>query len=186
METHLKDKNMYDVGDHVFVVRTRNSKIMVDCPVCYGDKSVIVILGNDEQVKVPCQYCKKGFNDPSGVVNSGYIEISEIVQTTITEVRKRQNYNELEITYSTPAGIYRPEQVSNTRKEAEKLGETRVEKFNKLADEKFAKKYKDHKSYSWNAGYYLNKADQSLKDHERYSKLAEIMNSKSHHRKDKS
>lgn len=57
------------LGQAVFLVRAGAwHQKHVPCPVCFGKRSVIVILGNETSETVLCDYCVKGFEGPSGTV----------------------------------------------------------------------------------------------------------------------
>jgi hypothetical protein len=43
---------------------------MVQCPICFGKKSVTLILGNGEHVPVECEGCGLGYNGPQGTIQA--------------------------------------------------------------------------------------------------------------------
>ena len=74
------------IGDRVWYARVRHEPVERQCPVCFGNLEVTVIMGNGEHVVTPCDCCGVGWNGPSGIV-SEYDYIVEARQITIAEVR---------------------------------------------------------------------------------------------------
>lgn len=59
----------FTIGQEVYhVVSGSYGQERETCPVCYGKRSVVVVLGNDEQVPVMCENCRSGCDPPSGTV----------------------------------------------------------------------------------------------------------------------
>jgi hypothetical protein len=77
---------MYKVGDVVWKASCYWGGEHVPCPVCFGDKVVIVVLGNKNRVLTECKCCKLGYCPPTGTVKS-YGYIARPVQHRVTEVR---------------------------------------------------------------------------------------------------
>lgn len=58
----------YSVGDEVYWVESSsNYQKSVPCPMCFGQRFVTIILGNDESEKIECGYCQKGYDRASGI-----------------------------------------------------------------------------------------------------------------------
>ena len=62
------NKPIYNLGDNVFWVRssTHYGK-EIQCPMCFGQKQVTIILGDDSRVESVCGYCAHGIYKASGV-----------------------------------------------------------------------------------------------------------------------
>jgi len=58
----------FEIGHTYFLPHHNPTQVSVPCPVCYGNKKVIVILGNGEHVYVECEGCGIGFEGPRGYV----------------------------------------------------------------------------------------------------------------------
>lgn len=58
----------FAIGDVKWLPAHQPRKVEVPCPVCFGQRSVVVTLGNGEQFTVPCDGCGLGFNGPQGTV----------------------------------------------------------------------------------------------------------------------
>jgi hypothetical protein len=59
----------FEIGEEVFYADAGpHTRSDVACPICFGKRSVKLILGNDEQVDVECDFCGHGFDGPRGTV----------------------------------------------------------------------------------------------------------------------
>lgn len=57
------------IGDTVYFCNGHHSEQReVTCPVCFGKLSVVVILGDETRVTIPCEYCGSVYSSPRGVV----------------------------------------------------------------------------------------------------------------------
>jgi len=166
----------YNVGDEVWYASYERREVRVPCPVCYGDKSVIVILGNGDEVQVECAYCQSGFNPPMGFVTE-YIQEPRAEFQVITNRRVVEEYGNEEISYySSHYGLY-PDRMFDTESEAmNKAIEMQI------ADEQYKlehPKQKNEKSYTWNAGYHMKNAASRRKEAEYHEAKAKICKAKS-------
>ena len=58
----------FEIGKTYWMPTLRPENIQVPCPICYGNKSVSLILGNGEQVVVECEGCGLGYEGARGFV----------------------------------------------------------------------------------------------------------------------
>jgi hypothetical protein len=56
----------FKVGEQAWFARWTPRKVTIACPVCFGNRSVTVILGDGTQVIAACRYCGAGFDGPQG------------------------------------------------------------------------------------------------------------------------
>ncbi len=54
---------MFNIGERVLHVRRRHSTRYVDCPDCFGQKYLTVILGDKSTVTIACDQCKSPGSD---------------------------------------------------------------------------------------------------------------------------
>jgi len=162
---------MYKVGDVVWYASFEQRKEKVPCPVCYGNKSVIVVLGNGDEVQVECGFCNRGYNPPSGYVTE-YVQLPRAEQMTITRRSIEEGSGGEKVEYaSTHYGLY-PERMFDTYEEALACADEMAEQ-DKIKKENNPK-YKNEKSYSWNAGYHMKSAEKCRKEviyHEEKAKI---------------
>jgi len=72
----------FNIGDTVWYAASEPRRVTIRCPVCFGKREVVVILGDDSRVAVDCDYCGKGYEGPQGSTieyDSTPIAISDIV-----------------------------------------------------------------------------------------------------------
>lgn len=152
-----------NAGDKIWLAHVRQERINVTCPICFGKLKVTLILGDDSQVEVECDYCGKGFEGPQGYVTT-YEFKSDPVQIEITGRGMHQSGIEEVWTYQY-SGCYiaNSDQLFKTQAEAVvKCVELVAEhEENKAAHAEKRKQY-GHKSYTWAAGYHLRE----IKSHE--------------------
>lgn len=171
----------FKVGDVVWVARVESGPRMRTCPVCFGKLKVVVELGDGEtRVEVPCEYCKRGFEGPSG--QEGYYEFSASPTTfTITG---------MDIAIGTD-GVMKVRYRSGTDSGWSSMDEedcfaTREETLPRCAElvaaqeeeqkAKEGRKVKVNQSYSWNVGYHRTQARElrrRIQYHERCAVLLE-------------
>jgi len=164
----------YKIGSGVWYSQFQTHEVKVPCPVCFGDKHVIVILGNGEEVQVECDYCGKGWQCALGYVTE-YVQEPRVEYLIITKKRIDEGVNGKEIEYQSEHTILREDRMFDTEQEA--LDYAII-----LADESNARKsakYKNEKSYSWNAGYHMKAAKKSREEAEYHEEKAKICKSKS-------
>jgi transcription elongation factor Elf1 len=179
---------IFEIGQQVWVGRIKHEKHLITCPVCNGNKVVIVIFGDGTQVEVECNYCDKTFPytwKACGQVYGEEYMVGDADLEIITgmDVRKEDD-GTLEITYWFGSHGGHPDTVALTYEEA--VNKARI-KAALYTTERVEKREKDKfnlaKSYSWNAKHYLDRAEQARKDVIYYENKAKVM--QSHIRKEK-
>lgn len=56
------------IGQRWWAPRVHPVQVVVPCPVCFGQLAITVVLGNGEELGVPCEACGKGFSGPLGTI----------------------------------------------------------------------------------------------------------------------
>jgi hypothetical protein len=56
----------FKVGDVAWFARWTPRQVTIPCPVCFGNRSVTIVLGDGSPVIVACHYCGSGFDGPRG------------------------------------------------------------------------------------------------------------------------
>jgi hypothetical protein len=171
----MSDK-VYKVGDWVWYATYDSEEIKVPCPVCYGNKVVTVILGNGDEVTVECDYCGKGWQNAPGYVTE-YQRIPKAEQHMITKRRIEDGRDGEEIEYISSSYILRIEQMFDDEQEAYDYAVGLAEKVTQ--DNLDKPKYKNEKSYTWNAGYHLKNAASKRKEAEYHEAKAKICKARS-------
>ena len=170
----------FKVGDHVFYSKSAPyQEIQVLCPVCYGKRQVVLILGNDDRCTMPCVYCRLGCDAPSGyVTDHTYIAVAEPV--TITGIRTNESIEGQDIEYhfgscylSRQDRLFENEEDALEKAEAIKKEYDEERKTKAIYLKKSVKK-----KYSWNAGYHLRAKKKNLKDAEYHGRMAVLCKAK--------
>jgi hypothetical protein len=162
----------FNIGDVVYNARCQWVSKQVLCPVCFGKCQVTLILGNDDSVVLPCDYCGKGFDNPTGYVGEyDYVVEAELV--TITDIKVEISSDGEKYQYISSYYHYDTENLFIDKEEAL----ARAKELKKLLDEEQQTrvawiKHDRLKSFSWNAGYHLREAKRNRKDAEYHDQKA--------------
>jgi hypothetical protein len=168
---------IFKIGDEAWLASHEYRKVQKKCPVCFGKLTVELILGNEDRVILPCNYCCVGYDGPFGYVTE-YEYISECALVTIDKVNIQETSEGETREYLSGNRIIN-DRIFKTKEEAEKKC---IELADKLYTEQttrseYIKKDKQ-KSFSWNAGYHLREVKKLLEQAEYHKKMAVICKSK--------
>ncbi len=166
--------NKIKIGDTIYVSKFGREQIKRDCPVCFGKRAITLILGNDDSVKMPCEWCGRGCDPPCGYVTEWRM-IAGVETVVVSQIRTRQTAVENEIEYQAGSYIYYTKDVFSTEEEALAESNRRAKQHN-LDQETKAEhiKGKPDKNYSWNAGYHMRESKKAEGKVEYHSKMAKI------------
>lgn len=173
----------FKIGDFVWVPYfNSNTYVQVPCGVCYGKKVVTLILGNGDSVELPCGYCAKGYDSPTGW-EVEYRPKSEPKQIRIAGMKVEvTEKGEIVEYWSGPENchyVYSEDKVFATREEAGAKGEGLMAEW--LANQQKADyiKHDKKKNFVWNAGYHLRKIKQCEKEIEYHKEKAKLCKKRS-------
>ena len=161
-----------EIGDTVFFPVVGQECVSVVCPICDGTGKVILILGNGDSMELPCDYCGRGYEGPTGRVSeykysiragSGVVKCIDITVDGNGEHR-RYHINDR---YLEEKDVFQEEAPAL---EAAKLKAEQIERDNNARAD-YIKKDRA-KSFSWHAGYHLREAKRNRKDAEYHDKMA--------------
>jgi hypothetical protein len=150
---------MYQIGDLVWMGSYESMPVRETCPVCYGKKSLILILGNDEQLQIDCEYCAQGvLRVPSGWVEERYQFEPLVKRVRITGVELRESGDE-PVRYSCHDGKYTNSSYGQNLFETEEAALLHAYEIVKrrltAQEEELKQKTKINYSYAWNVGYHM-------------------------------
>ena len=168
----------YKVGDKVWVAWAGHRNISEPCPVCFGKCQVTLILGNNESVILPCDYCAKGYMAPTGTITetrySAGAELKIIDTVDVTQTATGETYE-----YHSGHYILRAEMCFNTEAEALACCESIAEELNKEQETRAEHiKANVKKTFSWNAGYHLREAKRKESEAVRHREKAMLCKSR--------
>lgn len=164
----------YKVGDVVWWANYGIKQVTKECPICFGKKEVTLILGNEDRVILPCQYCKNGYEAPTGI-REEYKYVTEATLKTITSIKTNQNTQGEVVEYMS-GNYYLPiEDIFDTKEDALIRSKAKAEEAQSERDKKIEYIKKDkQKSFSQNAGYWLQQIKIAEANIERYKKYARL------------
>lgn len=152
------------IGDVAWWANCGTKEVETPCPVCFGKRSVTVILGNDEHVQTPCEFCGKGYYGPRGVIDEWEWR-AEPRQVTIKGVQTEQTasgmtaqYTFLENYIADDKDLFATEAEALARC-AERIAEHKAEETRRR---EHMKEY-DHRNYSWHVGYHRKEAKEAAR-----------------------
>ncbi len=168
----------YNIGDTVFVARYENRLERILCPVCFGKREVVLILGNEDQVTLPCEYCKIGFDPARGYVME-YVFLPKVDEERIIGREIHDSLDGQKVEYYAGNRILYPENMFDSPEEAL----IRAKELEKEAEEQeqirltHIKKNKKT-SFAWNAGYHIREAAKNRKSAEYHECMAILCKAK--------
>ncbi len=151
-----KDGKIFNIGDSVWIASFELQSEKIPCPVCFGTLKVTLVLGNGDQVILPCDYCGKGDEGPKGYIEeyrrgprSESIIITEREISETSEGR-RVRYHSYNSRYYEAKDVFETtgEALAESQKRADSMAEEEKNRAEHL-------KKSVNKSYSWNVGYHL-------------------------------
>ncbi len=166
------------VGDQLWIPKTGNQQVKTPCLVCFGDKEVVVILGNGSHVKTQCGYCRSGYDSPSGYMMK-YVREPGAELFIVNLIRTKTTATGEASEYVTASGRYAEGEKNLYQTEEEAVEASKELREKQLADdEKRASSIKKdaQKSFSWNVGYHMRQVkrlNEDIKYHERMAVLCE-------------
>lgn len=164
----------FNVGDTAWYSKCRWEPVRKQCPTCFGKKEVVLTLGNDEQVVLPCGGCSPGYTSPTGTI-SEYEYVVEPVEIRITGLDIEIDGDSESIRYKSDNFRYDDDDLFLTKEEAAtRAGGKKA----KLDEEQQTRaeyiKQNVHKSFSWNAHYYMREARECRAKALRYDEKAKL------------
>jgi hypothetical protein len=166
------------VGDFVYWPRYGTLKVEKQCPVCFGNCKVTLILGNGDDVILPCDYCGKGYEGPRGYV-SEYEYTVGYDCGTITEIRGVETAAGRTLEYVAGHSFLKYDAIFSSKEAAEDASKALAEKA-RQEDRKRAAWLKERisKTYAWNAGYHMRCVKKAQKEIEYHSEKAVLCKAK--------
>lgn len=149
----------YNINDAVWIAQSGQEQVRHDCPVCYGKLFVTLILGNDDEIRTPCDYCGKGYEGPKGYVLE-YEYVAKPRQVTITDKTKKEYDGKVEFDYRSYDAYF--QEAYDTKEEAESKTLQNIKEHEEQQRKNIEwRKSHNHKSYSWHVGYSLKEVKEA-------------------------
>lgn len=140
----------FKFDDEVFWAKLDNYEYQLKCPDCLGKTFLTVILGDESQVRIDCELCRRGY-----LGSLGYIPIYQYTPNTelarINRVEMKQEDGSPVVEYGLTT-TYRADakDLFRIESDAKLRAEEKAKELGKLEMERFYKRERDTKSWAWN------------------------------------
>jgi len=164
----------YKRGDTPFHASYNQKKITRPCPICFGQKTVRVILGDESVVQTPCDFCGLGFEGSQGVITD-HERLPRVERVTITSVSIVDG-EKREIRYASEHRCLSPENLFDEEAPALARAAVLMEQVN--AEEAKRSDYgqkSTRQKLSWSIGYHMDCARRERKSAEYHESRAIIL-----------
>ncbi|MDO8610987.1 MAG: hypothetical protein Q7R95_10690 [bacterium] len=164
----------YNVGDKVFFANYSWKEQILLCPACYGKKQLKVILGNGEEVIVPCNGCEEQCVPTGHIKESEWTpDVKEIIICRISAKESLENGKEIESYYFNENYYVDPKdnKIFDTKQEAEERVKELIDD-HELEKKHSIKRKKENgtKTYGWHIRYHSVKIKELKRDLEYHKK----------------
>lgn len=85
----------FTIGATMYLPNNGTEQVRIVCPVCFGKLAITVVLGNGEEVGVPCESCGIGFNGPRGYIEE-WVHEPRVAPFVIAELESYRGGDEPE------------------------------------------------------------------------------------------
>ena len=167
----------YARGDTAFHASYTSEQVRRTCPICFGQKTVRVILGDETIIQTPCDFCGLGFEGPRGYVTE-WERTPRVERVTITRVSIEDGESRT-ICYASGHRYLSPEDLFDDEVSAL----TRAKELQEEADKADAKRSDSGRKHSvqtivWSIGYHLREAKRERESAERHEARAFVLQAK--------
>ena len=165
----------YKIGDKVWWAHRKITEKWEMCPECFGLKYLTVILGDQSEVQIECEGCKRGYLSSLGRVSF----LEHTAEPTIVEINKIEVKKD-GVEYGTTE-CYSIDEEDLFPIGHRELADIRAlelsVKHNEEESAKIKNKIKEHKSWSWHVTYHRGCIRRAQKDIEYHSKCLDYAKS---------
>ena len=146
---------MYNIGDFIWVARAGQTEKYITCPDCFGTLKLKVILGNGEELSIPCAGCSIGYDPPTGRIKTYEFDAEPENQKIIgIEIQDNITYH---VGNNVGDSCYRlVEERDAFKTYNEALERSKQIKEEKIKEEQIRLARKEHetRSWAWHVHYY--------------------------------
>jgi len=139
----------FKIGDFVWVASFDKKELQTTCPDCLGKRELIVILGDDSTVIIPCAGCSSGYREPTGKISYwDWIPTAELQKITGMEL------SEDTVEYRSDYHCLYADKVFATQEEALVAAAKLAEEQNQREQERLFQKEKNNRTWAWHVTYH--------------------------------
>lgn len=167
----------YKIGDVLWFAQYNYTQVKKPCPVCFQKKEVTLILGNGDQIILPCQLCAARYDPPSGFVME--YEYTTKPEMIIIDRITTDSADEGKARYYSNCRVFDEDALFVDKADAEtKIIELKIKLEQEQSERAEFIKKNQNKSYSWNAGYHMREAKHHREKMEYHENMAVICKAK--------
>lgn len=147
-------KPKFNIGDEVWHATTKTREVYDTCLECMGKRYLTVILGDDSQVTIQCECCKRGYMGATGQINR-FEHYEEVALRSVGGVEISGDTFEYRLP-SGSGGYYcvKESDVFNNQASAELRATKIAAERTKEAMDNSHRKYKQDRSWAWHVKYH--------------------------------
>jgi hypothetical protein len=157
----------FAIGDKAWLAQCQWAAVNKTCPTCHGKLAVTLVLGNGDEVALPCGGCSPGYGEPTGKITEyDYSVEPELVEITGMSIERDGEKETVEYKSGNSSfnRVFKDHSIFPTEGEARAKG---AEMKAKLEEEQRTRaeaiKANVHKSFAWNAHYHMQEAESHRK-----------------------
>ena len=159
----------YNLGDKVWWAWGTRKEEWVQCPECFGLKYLTVILGNQSEVTIECEGCKRGYLGSLGNV-SYWKQTAEAKLVTINRIEINRD-GETEYGTTESYCVKENDLFSVGERELAEIRALELTNQHNIEEEnKIKNKVKQSRSWSWHVHYHRERIRTAEKDIEYHKK----------------
>lgn len=164
----------FNLGDKVFWATIDYTETYIECPDCGGTGRIRVIFHDDTIASIECEWCKKGFNAPTGAILK-YEYLPRVRSAVITGMELIAG-RKIEYRTNTSHCILEGD-LFTTESEAQARSQQLVAERDREELERLNRKEKNNRSWAWHASYHrseIKKAKERIAYHESRLNVASL------------
>lgn len=165
----------FNVGDVIYHASYERTAIKEPCPICFGKLNVVLILGDNSRVELPCDYCNRGLFNPHGYIDT-IVMLDKVTQYTITKKLKSEMlFITDKVEYFSDNIFLAVDRIFDNKKDAE-ICCNEIIRLATAEEQQRIEYVKSNikKTFSWNAGYHLREIKKLEKDIEQHKLKAKL------------
>jgi hypothetical protein len=143
----------FNIGDTIYQSKAGQHQIWITCPECCGTGRLRVILGDESEVSIACECCKRGYEGSPGKVST-YKFLAETSESVITGIESRLSNGTLYTRYAIGCYSTEEENVFATEAEAQNRAKECVREHVIEETKRLAYKEKQTQTWAWNVSYW--------------------------------
>ena len=144
----------YSMGQELFWAKLEPREIRIQCPDCFGNRFLTVILGDGEHVTIECTGCQCGYEPPRGWVKIVQYQQS-VIKGTVSGIEIKTVDGVPEVEYRINGRWWvKPEDLAMVEEIAKRRADEKAGELSQYELERFYSKEKPKRDWGWQATYH--------------------------------